>query len=829
MKQRSEKKGFLLIGVLIALVALTMLSTAIFSRSVQGNAMVKRNLRKLTAVYNAEMGYECAYYELTFHGSDWVTHLLDPERLPSDPYLLHNMADVQAGYDLDVILQDVAEYDATAGTYQSKTGDFFVKVYQDPADDQFIILSRGISDNGNATYLLVNKVAAASLYSHFWFTPETIFPWWTTFQANGGKIHTNKNIIIADGNKFLDIAELSAAGHIAYHQQTFLPPPGAKRYDSDGNEVSGAPPWEEIIYWMRDPWQTPMNLDENQYFNKADGVVSGMERGLYMENPDYDNKVPAGEGNEMYVPCQGTEAGTFANKCYLPQLNEELAAGHLKKNSDLYKYIDYPIYGEELAVWEERRGFCRIKPLNVAEEVVIPNLFEGLENEWDWDLYHESSGGRWSPVGTVYYPNPDDPPVTIEVNTFHTVKQRAAWEFFRDTNNLLEVVKDKNSGAHHISPLKINAQTYFNKALALGMYIAPDKSCTDNALAIRSTTKSGTKIICPKGGKYEFNGVEVAAIDTFIDVNSLLEKEVIKLDLEKINSSYANIWPENGLIYSEENIALTNASFLEDPLTTVSYKNAYLVGNYNSSGYQPSAVISPERVYTLSENFFANTHAAEAAAPGGLPTTLNNPNYPYELNGYDPANPEEPYWDGDGDPNTDWQDEAPEATRVPAVDQDYNYNVSIIGWAAYPPHVLERWCPDPEGQQGSCYSRNVRGAFINLPEDNFDWQEAPNSSWPNLDWDKARTCAYIDENYPGAPCRASQYPGWPSPYLTGILPVGDANSFEYEDTYDVTDPATLPPGELPGFFDTILLAVPDTEHAFTYHLPEYSPVVPSGG
>ncbi|MFC1703375.1 hypothetical protein ACFL1E_01135 [Candidatus Omnitrophota bacterium] len=848
MKRLTQQNGFLLVATFAALILLTILSAAIFSKSVHETIVMRYNLDKLSAKYNAEMGYECAYYEILQHGQIWQTHNVITGQVP--PVLHYD----ETADPLDVTLSTIAEHRPSSphGAYEALNGTFSVKVYEDPIDEQLIILSRGISNNGDHTYLLASKVAAISLYEYFWFTPYRIHAGWTTYDANGGRMHTNDVFTIWDSVDIIDIRELSSAKHIMYGNEPFLPPAGSPRYDADGNDISATtPPWEDLLFWYRPDWRTELPITEPEYrhYNWVDGFTAGGERGLFMLNdgspvhPDYPVFNPsnprAATTNQEYVPCMGS----FSN-CYIPQENALLAPGNTPF-PELYTIEDYYIYADGSKPLTELHTDINTDGGPIIQ---IPNM---LDDPWDYNVYHQSWNGRPCGATKCHWPRLQDGKITTLSKSLHSVEQTDAWTTWLDENNLTGIIKDSLTEAHHISPLKINAQTYGNQAKDDGMYIAEagPLECTgagEPMLEI-NPTGGGSKIeICPDGnGDYTYKGVTIATTESFVDVNSWLKKdEVITLDLGKLGSGGVNIWPDNGIIYSEFDVGLDNAEDLSGPLTTVGERNCYLFGNYNTGAkWQPSAVISAQTTHTLSSTFLSEMQRLETDAPDGLPNLLHNPNLPYVVDDYSPSldcdetqggpgcigsrEPTADYWDGDGDFATSWQDEMA-GTMTPGVTADHAYYVSIIGYSAYPPTVLEDWCPPSTG----CKQKLTVGAFVTLPDDNFKWAGWPNDKWPAIDKDHVRSCA------PGGPdafatkypthagvaklCRGDGLLGWPHD-MASEDPWNNRNIYEYEDNYDTSDPSTLPPGELPGFFDSILLAVPDSDYYFNHHNEALTP------
>ncbi|MFC1703376.1 hypothetical protein ACFL1E_01140 [Candidatus Omnitrophota bacterium] len=837
MKRLTQQNGFLLLTTFAALILLIILSAAIFAKSVHENTTMKRNLGKLSAKYYAEKGFECAYYEILRHGSQWQTHYLNAEQSPGDPLLLLNEDIVDP---LDVKLSHIAEHDPAEG-YKALNGRFLVKVYMDPVDHQLIILSRGTSEDGNYTYLLAAKVAAASLYEYFRFTPYKWAVSSTTYQASGAKMHTNDELLFQNNARFYEIAELSAGKHISYSHGAFVPPPGSPRYDAHGIDVSHeTPTWEEIYWNRRPPFVSAQPLDRNQHYNRNDGsLAGGMQYKLYMyndgSNPDYPaynpEDPPAPTTNQIYVPCEGE-----FNNCYLPEANEVLAHGHPEHliNQKLYTVQNYYIYGEDADETVLHHQHAKIKPYigdREGEDIQIPNM---LNQQWDYDLFNLSSNGQWTPNGTVYYPNPQSGSVTVPTKALHSTEQKAAWESWLNDNSLYNILKDKNTGAEHITPIRINNRTYVDQAINHGMYIRTvnlsSGECAEHYGEDEiPVIQRGAEIICPEeNGTYQYGGQAIAERYSFIDVRTVREEHMVKLDLEALGT--VDAWPGNGIIYSEYNVGLDNAEILAEPLTTVSKENCYLFGNYNSDSeeaWKPSAVITAKHPYTFSETFIEQMERLRTEAPNGLPNFLNNPNTPYAADGYyttlpchedqggdgctGGTGPEADYWDGDDNDATHWQHEMAN-TMTPEVTSDHEYYVSIVSYLGNPPILLEDW---------RNFERQMVGSFVTLEADNFRHRH-PDNTWHYTNF---RFCndEEFAEAYPEAvaqhKCRGAERGGsW-----TYMKPHPDRNIFRYEDRYDITDPEKVPPGELPGYFESIRLTVPDSEHYFNHHAPELSP------
>ncbi len=784
-----NKCGFLLVGSFATIIVLTILSAAIFAKSINEDLIARENYGDLSAKYNAEKGFECAYYELINHGTSWKTHYFDPE--DTDPTFLYDY-----GTPLHVFLDTIAEHDGGTGEYKALNDKFFTKVYLDEGDGQFAILARGVSDTTDNSYLMAAKVSISTLYEYFWFSPYSMYMGWTTFLAEGGSIHTNGNLKFADSVVIQNINTLEAAQYISYNTYAYMPPEDVA-YDQYGNVIGDAPSWNDILYWMRDPWWDPQNLngEEYDYYHHHDGKVYGERSGLFMDNPAFNGELPAGPGNELYATCEGD----FAN-CILPEGNCELATGHDPNliNEDLYMYSDYYIYGDA-APGERYHRSVRINANGQPEERIPTRL----SSSYDWDLFWRTSGGLWWGGTRYYYPNPVSP-VDIPANFTNTYEQLGAWQDWMPTS-LDGVILEHNTGAEHITPPRINSATYFNQAQSEGMYINNFEECSKEiAIQVHIEGQPEPLLICPEpDGDYvsPVSGKTIARNRSFHDTNSWqLKENIISLDVYRMKTD--GIWPQNGVVYSDYDLALAKARSLLAPLTTVSRENIYLMGDYNvgeaGHDWQPSAIIAAKRAFTVSESFLDEMERIAGITEGGLPYTIHNPDYPY----VEDEDWHEGHWE------MLYEDE-----MAPVAGEDDNgiveYYVSIVGYRAYPPAVLERW-----GESG--YTRKVVGSFINLENNNFEWKEFDEgSSWPIFDWNKSRKCTNPEftSAFPGSPCRSEGLAGWPWD-MTSHGPSSSNNIFQYETRYT---PDVLPPGELPGYFASITIRLVDNDYNFSHH------------
>ncbi len=798
MCKLKQEKGFLLISAFMVVVFLAILSAAIFSQSISENTLICNLLARLQAKYNAELGFNCVAYELINGGSDWVTQVSDA----ATPYTLHKnpLALTLALSDSNERLENNNDPETSfnSGIYQSKAGDFQVKIYKDPIlgqEDQFIVLSRGIS--ANTTYLLAAKISSSSLYENFIFSPDTMQLDYMTFSAKGGKMHANKDIILTEGANILDVAELSTPEAIKFTISSETP-----LASSCLPAGPGLCNWHGYFYTRYPPYR-PLNsigTSENMYASELH--ARGERQGLYMQNPTW----PA--SGSKYTLCTNPancihSTSTIAENFYI----------YNAADSYLTNGVFTGLYSNLMPNIKACQPPCVPGPTNPNPTIQIPSR---LSQAYTWDKHYDTSstdpanqrGGVWYDGQWQY----SGPPENISVNYFNSAMQPSAFRSWLDANNSLRgVMKDRNTGGETISPVKINAETYFNKAQTDGIYIYRDLD-NDFKLTMQingGAPPNGATVVEDAAGVFNFEGAKIARKDYFIDYWSTNTKNIIKLDIEKMRK-HAQTSPSNGIIYAEYDVALTNAEkiFEDTPanpgggLTTVTNQNCYLVGNYNTEDYQPSAVISAKDIYTLSKDF---------KFPHSLPYTTHNPNYPFTQEDNPPSNPPNPYNE------TAWQASAVNQNRMPnRVSEDTTYYVSMVGYRGLKKgRLLERW----KDNSGQLRARTIVGAFVGLEKDNFQWPEYeqdPNEGWPIFDENHIRCGTGAGFLYMGTPGRdCATFAGWPTEDLWTTYP--NPAIVQFESRYNTSDATTLPPGGLPGYYVNVMLEIPDTNDNFTHH------------
>jgi len=104
----------------------------------------------------------------------------------------------------------------------------------------------------------------------------------------------------------------------------------------------------------------------------------------------------------------------------------------------------------------------------------------------------------------------------------------------------------------------------------------------------------------------KLGGEPVAKKVFFINTFTGKMNVVLEIDLEEMQ--LANKYPNNGIVYSQVPLRLTNAAklprkFANNGFTVLGEENIYLKGDYNKDDWVTSAIITKKRVFTLSDDF----------------------------------------------------------------------------------------------------------------------------------------------------------------------------------------------------------------------------------
>lgn len=785
-----KNKGFLLLSAYVATVFLMIVGLAMFSRIVHAHKFTAVVMDELAARYAAERGIDYVITEIKYKGG-FHTHVADKDA----PYLLRKETSNPLKTS-DLKLSNVV-IDTTYGSYCSvfpnEDAQFVVKVYSCPINsNERIIISKGLCHN--QTKLIITKYCPSSLYQFFIFTP---LDWWTgnaVYDAGGGKIHANGDIIFSSYATISDIAELSTPKSFKEPWYGFVPPGNAT--DLNGNPVIKDPvagtyyTWEDVYYTWRHPWTTTPSPGPNlpdavpnlKYYNVVDGKNFASYGVLLMKRANgtigwWDGVSafldPYDYNNRDYYMCGG-----FAVGCSNSGLNEY----HAKVNS-----IKIP--GQLNTPYN----------MNKFKEAEKPVYYKGY-----WFSY---------------------PPENIVVHHLDSEMQPSDWKNFItnttswDGKTLSGILREKNTGGEHYEPLSIAGAAYKEKAITDGLLINKTE-----AGDLEVKFKNGEPLPW-SGNRIDINGVTgVFEKKSFVDVNSTNTKEVIALDMDKLKTALgANANLNQNIIYSNYPMVIENATqILDDGLTTVCEENIYLRGNYNTAlpTPAPSAAISAKFTYTLSDNW---------DYPQTLPTTNHNINYPYEHDFYCPqgdttcmakitdGRPLEEKTSTEYPEGRNWyldnyQSMANQATSA-------TFNVALVGYNASGPGNLERWSyytnpgslTEPPSSGGSV-KRTISGARVRLEESDFPATGV-------IDWVKARCCTGLTpETY--NPCRDCEQYTTLTTWDMIITPPGSSYDVFIYNTEFAN--GNVPPGDLVGYSSKVFLEFEDSDQRWNYHSYEIS-------
>jgi len=790
-----KNDGFLLIGTYFVIFILIVFAAVFFSQSVSEHSMTRKSMAGLEAKYNAERGIDYVlteiHYNPSFHTHNAVAQGDDFVLQPETVNPLTNEDLKLPGVEID-----------GEDSYAAIDGAFVVKAYHDPLNpeiDEIVILAKG--RHGDTERLFVAKYVPGSLYRFFIFTPYRCWFASKQFDAGGGSIHANQNFVFSGNATISNVTEMSTAQYLEYYVRARVPE-GCAAGDCAGG--SGTT-WDEVFYTWRDPWVTPNNTEDPlyKYYNRQDGRNYGNKSGLLMDN-----------GAGGYTTWDGSP-GTMI---------------------DPWNSANYAIYAN----------------YSTVNGTPIQNYFD---TSWSWNMYWQLDvlEGGYDSLGQTWYHDP----VNIDVDYFNTYYQSSDWISFLETSPLEDIVMDANTGGSHIAPLSIEGgSTYLQAAQEGGIYIDNTGSSAGAGKTSEITIfnyNAGEPIELAEGGQIDINGYTVFEQKSFVDANSDLEKNLVKMNISALKQALGNDAGLNQqIIYSEAPIALSDAhNITEGGLTTVCERHVYLHGDYNTGTDpndpygtpRPSAVITADNVYTLSDNFYGFDESLSWPDPFS-PLAEHNYNYPYENDFYCPhrdnggATCIDIYFSGDDEEAThpdlangrNWQANSDDVVcnsdndycMVNKVDKDYIYNLGLVGYRGYDPRSLERWGFYPEAGNRTTppwgvagyirRNRTITGAFIQLESNDFPGSDQYDRNTPR------RNCASWRIEYPGTPqgyCRETEYwdRGWAWDMMTKV-PADDHNHLAYDTQFSE---GVVPPGDLVGFSATIFLELENTTTNWTQH------------
>jgi len=743
-----SNRGFLLITSYMVLIVLIILGSAFFARSISENNLAKIAKNTIVARYAAEKGFACAFYEIKHH-PNWITHeISDANTLEpaSTGFPAVSLLALNKFNPATYCYEEVYAY-FPSGVNMPLSGpvptSFQVKTYADPADSNVIIVlvkgfARDSAGNITAERLFTTKVSRPTLYDYFIFTPDDYWVHRHNFNAQGGRIQVNGDVIFGEYAQLTlgDGGQLNAGGNFKYYVR---PSVDLRDPANAGCNTGGAC----SKWYLRSPWYVA-NTSQSQfispidyrYFNEPDGHVSGDRYGVYhsvkttaQDYPPYeilsrtpDNLLRANPSSPWFnVPDSAVKPNIYS------------CANGINCNPPNYLFYDSQIS---------------------IDNTTIPNRLGGEPGDhYLWDVY----AGEVTQQGN---------PNAIIVNYTNSAQQPSStWDSLGLTGKL-------NHNVAKAKAVKPNIQKYLTAAKNGGLYIYIDRA--DNKLKAIVTLSSGYRqTFVESGGVITFtyyNEPTYTLIErkTIYNAQSGLANDVAVVNIDQMKAAH-NFLPGNGIIYSQVDVGLKNADDISGyPLTTVSEGNILIGGPYNTTD-EPSAAIGNKKIYTVSNGYFDN-------APQTAPATLHNIEYPYTA---DPAG----YYAANA---------SSMPGKVTAASGYVQYNVSTIGQYGYQPETLERWTypvddNNPTGEQ-TMIERRIQGVQVKLGPSDFNCTGL--TGW--LGGGHCSNSLDVDGPCNAAGCPASRnrtHPGWPWD-MTALL--GDPNYSSSPKDVSTFDPRYLP-------------------------------------
>lgn len=853
---KSPKGVILSMYTYLILIFLVLFSVMVFHQAINDKNQALIHFNSMRARFNAMHGIEYAATEInmTAYYSTFATQTVNTAyeliairaaNLPAS-YIATN------GDPLVIITVD--------GIYQKLDTDgngWQAKIFTYGGD--YYILAKGIYKG--QVQLYIHNIAGISLYDYFMFYFSDAYFNYKTIDAMGGKVHVNGHLILADGSRISNTAELSAFGGFSS-----LFEPGIK----PGEEAFG---WPTNNYKYRWPNQHPANYTINvpldgteipvnpiigldpDYTNKKDFHIYGERYGLLMKSPsgnistwDSNPGNLPGTYSPIYPWGDGTGKTTVNGNPFAP---EDLS--HLYYQNDLQcgqgthpPCATNPFDKTTNGYYANER--TSINGVNIPSR--FPNAF------YDTPKYRGHEG-------------PSDE--QISTNATDTRYQYDQWKTFRDlwpadfsdlTNGHVTGLKDAvlagpQDGAKYIRPPVIDIEALKAQAnldgLKIDRYQHQDSGNWYVRMKLTEGSTTHTWEIREGNGNFPSGGLPSCGSPTnpwgqvvlfqntwFQNAISGLTNKAIKLDLNALaNCNPANTgftWPQNGLIiYSDYPVVLSNAKKLgTGGLTVVSAENVYFHGPFNTNGWQPAAAVTAKVPYFLSKDFnFPDTIPYTYHAP-------NNPNAediidtdgtPYHLPGGSAGD-----FSKDFTPGYNWLSRN-DSKMANKVTENTTYYVSLVGAQAPWPATLERWSyhspaaigndsTPPSKNPDISYSRTIIGAFIQIDPSSFpdhNLLDYPNHRQCVQSGNVSRPITYVDirntilfpTSWTGTispyPCRQNNLFGnWDQ--ITYSAPLFQA----YDRNYLT---GTLrPPGDFEGRYAGALIKLPFTEYNWT-HVP----------
>ena len=522
----NNKGAALLLISLLSLIMLAVIAGVLFSRTVGENLLVKNEQISFEAQYAAEQGAEAVYLELLNapFRSRWYTHEV-PNFHFGDNTLDQANPPVVSTADLVVpntMINTLGEYASTDGSNVS----FIAKIYNDPSTlysgREKIILIKGFSSDGRRSRLLAVKASMHSLFEYFMFAPTTGINFeGGTFDAGGGKIHSEGGMQFYSGAEINNVSQLSTSGgsffYYTYPRRPPLwidpvpgvPPPGMIT-DADGRtlamrEDTGSPDgttWAEIFalgpdfapedYWQQGWCGNAEAFEECSFDVQAatmypDTGAEGLLEDKFIHQSTTGRLMGDRYGAICYNPNVGYETswdcaelwGTYEAGAIWDMVDPDF-------DTDSARVYMYDDYGSST---ELNSSAATIQPVG-ADPVKLPNRL--LDSPYRRPKYYTDQNQegyrREEHDGEHYvYPantgagayDPEDMEGTCsgevcpDVTYLNSLKQPESWSTFLQDTGLYGTVMDANTGAPEegIAPPRIDADALRDLAMQDGIRI----------------------------------------------------------------------------------------------------------------------------------------------------------------------------------------------------------------------------------------------------------------------------------------------------------------------------------------------------------------------
>jgi hypothetical protein len=622
MLRLRNQKGAVLITVYLVVTLLLALSGILFSRSIQERNLVQREQAYQQALYNAERGLAYAYFECKRAGWSWFTHSWDQT---STPWVLqsNNLASTAAqrtqGASVDCHFIPTGQ--VNEGCYAANDGSFILRTFPDPNEANVTVI-RVLGISGDIQRAVEHREVKRAVSNYFLFSAGDLGVA-GSWDCGGGGIHANGKIVLDTGARIDNVSELSTGENmsIAYQWLTYSHPTWLD--DADGISGNNNAPLPDLaaphIWSVVNPYPYVGGHTYETNWSTAGSTINMAQ--LW----------PAGPGG-VWPPQDWRNTNSHFSGS--PNVGSALNAWLTPVEKDA---LGNPVFDPATG------------QLQVLPAIEIPGH---LNQQWAWDKYSGSNpaagisfiDGAGNPATAVYwsqldaaYPGLIDPEIldgvygnegnTVLVTNTNSIQQDADWDTFVSNSNLGKTLVTNDQGFELTEP--DYSGNYKRLAQSNGLYFSLDMTNSNcqswNANPDDNTARQACLSASIDDWKTQLNqgGSSVADNPSFINTFTAQSNEVLEIDLAEMLA--AGNYPQNGFIYSQIPLRLTNAQTLPSTAGTfnvISEENVYLKGDYNSlaATWKSSAIVSKKKIYSLSADF---------NDPQVLPALPEYLNYPY--------------------------------------------------------------------------------------------------------------------------------------------------------------------------------------------------------